>query len=38
MSTNKDNSTAHIPGPKGCFLIGILPEIRIDRVQFLIDA
>jgi len=33
-----NDSTSHIPGPKGRFLVGSLPEIRDDRVQFLIDA
>jgi len=38
MNANLKDSTAHIPGPKGRFLIGVLPEIRADRIQFLVDA
>ncbi|MEP6894953.1 MAG: cytochrome P450 [Chloroflexota bacterium] len=38
MNTDMKNSTVHIPGPKGRFLIGVLPEIRADRIQFLVDA
>jgi len=29
--------TATIPGPKGHFLLGSIPEIQRDRVQFLLD-
>ena len=30
-------STARIPGPKGHFLSGSIPEIQLDRVKFLAD-
>ena len=32
-----NHSTSTIPGPKGHFLLGILPAIRRDRVKFLVD-
>lgn len=38
MNAQTKKSTAHIPGPKGHKLIGVLPEIRADRIQFLVDA
>jgi cytochrome P450 len=38
MNTHTKIPTVTIPGPKGRFLVGSLPEIRADRIQFLIDA
>ena len=37
MSTDMKIPTVTIPGPKGHFLLGSLPDIQRDRVQFLID-
>ena len=37
MKTNLEIPSAHIPGPRGHFLLGSIPAIQRDRVQFLLD-
>jgi cytochrome P450 len=37
MNTNPSDPVASIPGPRGHFLLGSIPAIRHDRVQFLVD-
>lgn len=37
MNTGLKTPTVTIPGPRGHFLLGSLPDIQHDRVQFLVD-
>ena len=37
LASSKVLSSAAIPGPKGHYLLGSLPDIQRDRVQFLVD-